>query len=94
MLYEGDYTVYQFLELNQKSSVLSFIASYYLWQGKWLEPAISHQHEKESLLHHFSDCPELEYKIKTDEYGLNEIKAIIEEYVNCDLTDDYEFFYE
>ena len=82
VVYQGNYTLYQLLDVNYKSSVLSFLVSYYLWD------------DKESLLYHFSKCPELEFKIKTGQYGLPQIKDILYEFEHCDLTDDYEFFYE
>jgi hypothetical protein len=94
VLYRGKYTLYQFLEINKKSTVLSFQVSYYLWQNEWLKPPITYLNEKESLLYHFADCPELEYKIKSGTYRLSQIKTIIEEYERCNLTDTYEFFYE
>ncbi|MBN1953194.1 MAG: hypothetical protein JW801_18460 [Bacteroidales bacterium] len=93
-VYEGKYTIYQYLEIDRASSVLSFLASYYIWDDKWLKPAITKQFELESLLYHFSDCQELEYKIKTGEYGLGNIVEILQEYENCELTDEYEYFYE
>ncbi len=94
LLYQGEYSVYQYLELDMRSSYLSFITHYFLWKEEWLEPEISIQFEKEALLKHFSKCPEIEYKIKTGEYGLNTLVKIIEEYEKCDLTDEYEYFYE
>ncbi|MBN2524680.1 MAG: hypothetical protein JXB24_15520 [Bacteroidales bacterium] len=95
LIYEGKYSVYRYLELNQRSSIFSFIPHYYLWsENRWLEPEITKPFEKEALLYHFADCPELEYKIKTGEYGLNSIGTIIEEYEECELTDEYEFFFE
>ena len=94
LLYEGEYSVYQYLEIDQRTSYLSFITHYFLWQDDWLEPEISVQFEKEALLKHFSKCPEIVYKIKTGEYGLKNIVELIEEYKKCDLTDDYEYFYE
>ena len=94
ILYRGDYSVYQFLDINYKSTVLSYLSYYYLWNKEWLEPPIHSQNETEALLYHFSDCPELEYKIKTHEYELTDIKKIITEYQDCKLTDDYEFLYE
>ena len=94
VLYRGQITVYQFLEINYRTSVLSFLTYYYLWDGEWLEPPLSLQNETETLLDHFSDCPELEYKIKTQQYDLSDIRTILQEYEHCKLTDDYEFFYE
>lgn len=92
LIYKGKYSAYLFLELDQRTSMFSFIPHYYLWNDVWLEPEISIPLEKEALLYHFSDCPELEFKIKTDEYGLKNIGEIIEEYHECDLVDEYEFF--
>lgn len=94
VLYRGKHSVYQFLDINYKSTVLSYLTFYYLWENGWLDPPISIQNQKEALLHHFSDCPELEYKIKTLDYDLSDIRQILQEYQNCELTDDYEFFYE
>jgi hypothetical protein len=94
LIYEGTFSVYLYLELNQRSSFISFVPYYYIWKDGWVEPPITVAHEKEALLMHFSDCPELEYKIKNGEYGLTSIIKIIEEYQDCQLTDDYEFFYE
>lgn len=94
IIYAGEYSVYLYLELNQRSSQLSFIPHYYLWKNGWLEPEITIPTEKEALLEHFSDCPELEYKIKTGDYSLRTIGRIIEEYQKCRLTDDYEYFFE
>lgn len=94
VLYRSEYTVYQFLEINYKSTVLSYLTYYYLWKNEWLEPPISKQNETEALLYHFSNCPELEYKIKTHEYDLSDIKNILHEYKDCELTDEYEYFYE
>jgi hypothetical protein len=94
VVYRGKYTLYQLLDINYKSSILSFLVSYYLWDGKWILPAITSTFESESLLYHFSSCPELEYKIKTGQYRLPQIKEIIEEFENCKLTDQYEFFFE
>jgi hypothetical protein len=70
------------------------MTSYYLWEKEWLPPPLSLRYETESLLHHFSDCPELEYKIKTGTYGISHIEMILKEYEACELTDEYEFFYE
>lgn len=94
VLFRGYYTVYQFLDINYKSSVLSYLTYYYLWDNEWLDPPISGQNEIPALLHHFSDCPELEYKIKNKEYDLSNIRQILEEYQDCQLTDEYEYFYE
>jgi len=94
VVYRGKYTLYQLLDINYKTTVLSFLVSYYLWDNKWIQPPITSNFEVESLLYHFSSCPELEYKIKTGQYRLPHIKAIIEEFEHCDLTDKYEFFYE
>lgn len=94
LIYEGEYSVYQYLEIDQRTSYLSFLTHYFLWKDVWLEPEISIQFEKESLLKHFSKCPEITYKIKTGEYGLKNIVELIDEYEKCDLTDDYEYFYE
>ncbi len=94
VIYRGSKTLYQFLEINSKSSVLSFQVSYYLWDNEWLMPPITYPQEKESLLSHFADCPELEFKIKSGTYGLSQIKTLIEEYESCTLTDTYEYFYE
>ena len=94
VVYRGKYTLYQLLDINYKTTVLSFLASYYLWDNEWILPAITIRYEKESLLQHFSACPELEYKIKTGQYGLPQTKTIIEEFEHCNLTDTYEFFYE
>lgn len=94
LLYDGRFSVFQFLELNTKSNYYSFITKYYLWNSDWLEPPITHEFEKQSLLYHFASCPELEYKIKTGEYAFPQIRKIIDEYDACNLTDDYEYFYE
>lgn len=94
VLYRGHYSVYQFLDINYKSSVLSYLTFYYLWDGDWIDPPITNQNETTALLHHFSDCPELEFKIKTHHYDLSDIRQILIEYQNCTLTDEYEFFYE
>jgi hypothetical protein len=94
LLYKGKYTVYQFLEINHKSSYLTFRTFYYLWDKQWLEPPITFEFETESLLYHFSDCPELDYKIKTGAYGFSNLSLILNEYESCHLTDEYEFFYE
>jgi hypothetical protein len=94
VVYRGKYTLYQFLEQNFKSSMLTYRVSYYLWDDKWLYPPLTYEFEVESLLYHFSDCPELEYKIKSHAYGLSAIKQILKEYEACKLTDTYEFFYE
>ena len=93
-VYSGHYTLYQFLDINYGNTVLSFTVSYYLWDKEWKLPPITAKYEKESLLYHFSKCPELEYKIKTGQYGLQNIKTIITEFEKCELTDEYEFFYE
>jgi hypothetical protein len=90
----GRLKVFQFLDINPASSSLSFRVSYFLWKDEWLQPAIRKEFEVESLLHHFKDCHELEYKIKTGELGLNDIKTILKIYESCELTDEYEFFYE
>jgi hypothetical protein len=92
--YRGKVTLYQYLEINYRTRYLSFLVSYYIWDKAWKLPAITQAFEMESLLYHFSDCPELEYKIKTREYGLIQIREIISEYEACELTDDYEFFFE
>jgi hypothetical protein len=94
VLYKGSKSMYQFLDINYKSTVLSYLTYYYLWEDKWLDPPISAQNETPALLYHFSDCPELEYKIKTSEYSLSNIRLILQEYQECKLTDEYEFFYE
>ena len=94
VVYRGRYTLYQLLDINYRTSVLSFLVSYYLWDNKWVLPPITSSFETESLLYHFSSCPELEYKIKTSQYGLPHIKEIIDEFEHCDLTDRYEFFFE
>jgi len=94
VVYRGRFVLYQFLEVNYSAATLTFQTSYYLWNGKWLDPPITQKFEKEALLYHFSDCPELEYKIKTGEYGLSKIRNIITEFEGCQLTDTYEFFYE
>ena len=94
VVYKGDYILYQLLDVNYKSTVLSFLVSYYLWDDKWIFPPITTKYERESLLYHFSKCPELEFKIKTGEYGLSQIKEILYEFEHCNLTDEYEFFYE
>ena len=94
LLYKGEYFVYQYLEIDQRTSYLSFLTHYFLWKDVWLEPEISVQFEKEALLKHFYKCPEIEYKIKTGVYGLKNLVELIEEYEKCDLTDDYEYFYE
>ncbi|MBN1597660.1 MAG: hypothetical protein JW894_05160 [Bacteroidales bacterium] len=94
IVYKGEYSLYQFLEINLHSTVLSFTALYYLWNNGWLRPPISKTFEKESLLEHFSDCPELEYKIKKGQYGYSNLNEIMSEYENCELTDEYEFILE
>ncbi len=94
VVYQGNYTLFQLLDINYKSTVLSFLVSYYLWDDKWIYPPITSKFERESLLYHFSMCPELEYKIKTGQYGLSQIKNIITEFEQCELTDEYEYFYE
>jgi hypothetical protein len=94
IVYRGDITLYQHLEINYKTRYLSYLVSYFLWNGEWMLPPITQAFEKESLLYHFSDCPELEYKIKTGEYGIIQIREIVSEYESCELTDEYEFFYE
>ena len=94
VLYRGSKSMYQFLDINFKSTVLSYLTYYYLWEDNWLDPPISRQNERSALLHHFSDCPELEYKIKTLEYNLSHIRLILNEYHECQLTDEYEFLYE
>lgn len=94
LIYEGEYCVYQYLELDQRTSYLTFITHYFLWKEVWLEPEISVEFEKEALLKHFSKCPEIEYKIKIGEYGLKNLVQLIQEFEECDLTDDYEYFYE
>ena len=93
-MYQGEYTLYQYLEINYKSTVLSFLVSYYLWNKEWLLPPITQQYETESLLYHFCRCPELEFKIKSGIYGLPEIRDILTEYEKCELTDKYEYFFE
>lgn len=94
VVYRGKYTLYQLLDIDYKTTVLTFLVSYYLWDDTWLLPPITKRFEKESLRYHFSKCPELDYKIKTGQYGLPNIKTIISKFEECDLTDDYEFFYE
>ena len=94
LLYSSEYSVYLYLELDQRTSILSFIPYYFIWKDDWLQPPITIPHEKEALLMHFSDCPEVEYKIKTGEYSLKTLTTIIEDYQKCKLTDEYEFFYE
>jgi hypothetical protein len=94
VLYRGTYTLYQFLEINYNTPALSFDVYYFLWKDEWINPPLTQKFERESLLSHFSDCPELEYKIKTGEYGLSKIRNIMTEYEDCKLTDEYEFFFE
>lgn len=94
VVYRGNFTLYQLLDINYRSTVLSFLVSYYLWDNEWIYPPVSSKFEKESLLYHFSSCPELEFKIKTGQYGLSQIREIITEFEHCKLTDEYEFFYE
>ncbi len=94
VLYKGDRSVYQFLDINYRSTSLSYLTFYYLWDREWLDPPFSAQNQTAALLHHFSNCPELEYKIKTGEYNLTDIRQILEEYKDCRKTDEYEFFYE
>jgi hypothetical protein len=94
LMYRGKLLMYQFLELDMKSSELTYKVSYYLWDKKWLYPPISIEYETESLLYHFSDCPELEYKIKSGTYRLSQIRAILHEYEHCKKTDTYEYFFE
>jgi len=94
VLHRGRLILYQFLEINHAAPTLTYQAAYYLWNNGWLDPPITQKFEKESLMSHFSECPELEYKIKTGVYGLPQIRNIITEFESCLLTDTYEFFYE
>jgi hypothetical protein len=94
VLYRGKFTLFQLLELNQSSPALSYKVYYYLWDKDWLYPPLTQQYEEESLLKQFSDCPELEFKIKSGAYGLSQIRQIITEYEKCKLTDTYEYFFE
>ena len=95
LLYHGKKDLYQFVTLNKKKAPMVLQVEYFIWNNGWELPAISPDNELESLLAHFSNCFELQYKIKSHEYGLQQIKRIIQEYENCKLTDDkYEFFNE
>jgi hypothetical protein len=94
LLYNGKLKMYQFLEINLRSSYLSYNVSYYLWDNEWLYPPITMKFEKESLLFHFSNCPDLKYKINSGIYHLSNIREILSEYEHCELTDKYEYFYE
>lgn len=94
LMYRGENSVYQFLEANQRNNRISFRLQYYIWNEVWRDPPITPENTTWALLKHFSDCPELEYKIKTGEYGFSSMAKILREYEKCSLTDRYEFFYE
>ena len=70
---------------------MNYKVEYFLWKNGWQLPAITYDDEVGSLLAHFSNCFQLQYKIKSHEYGIAQFRKILAEYENCELINKYDF---
>lgn len=91
LLYRSKIDLYQLIVPDKKKGPANYKVEYFLWKNGWELPAITFDNQEESLLAHFSDCFQLQFKIKSHEYGISQLKKIITEYENCELSSEYDF---
>ena len=91
LLIRGRIDLYQLIVPDKQKSPMNYKVEYFLWKNGWQLPAITYDDEVGSLLAHFSNCFQLQYKIKSHEYGIAQFRKILAEYENCELINKYDF---